>query len=809
MKFYSHAKIENGVKLGSKLLSIHLDGVYQKALSALSKNVSLDIESEKIQQTVRDIAIYHDLGKYTAFFQNYLLGKKVENQELKKHSRIGAFALLNKYKENPLVACFLYFIVLNHHGRFADIKEIDLLFGEFDETRKIIFEKQMKTIQPFINQLQNEIGELELEGLMQIPDNAIFRKTLKKHLIKTPNIRNYFTINYLFSLLIEADKLDASTTEQYQRKSISELAVESFIGKAELSSQPTIADIKGYEQNKLRNYVRAAVLENLKRKDILEQKLFTLTAPTGIGKTLASLDFALRLKRMIQEKENYEPQIIYGLPFINIIEQGLKVYSDVFKNESAKSEINILAHYQYADVFGKDTDEGENYNQKLMSMNTWQSDIVITSFVQFFETLINNRNKNLLKFNHLAGSIIILDEVQTLRLKQLPIIGAALYFLSKFLNARILLMTATKPKIFELANKEILLNENEKAEPLELLTENEIVFKKFNRTKIIPLFKTPIIKNQEFYEIFKEKRPLDKSCLVVCNTVQRSIDIFNELKKNNISPLYYLSTNIVPAVRMDIIKTIKNDLSNNNKFPVLVSTQVVEAGVDLDFDMGFRDLAPIDSIVQVAGRINRENNIEREGSPLYVIEFEKENNSNKSKSECALVYDSLTRNQIIKALENKQEIIENDYLQLIEEYFSGITETAAFNESREFFESMKTLRYDGDKTEFPVSYFKIIEESPWAISVFVELNDSAKEARKAYNKLMKKEIEKEEFDKDFKRTFNQYIIAVPEKFAGDLENLNEYSENIKLIRNEHLINYYDLETGFIRKGEAGDRTIML
>ena len=460
MKFYSHAKELNGEKIGNNFLKRHLFSVLKKAISHNLAIVNFEIPQKKMIEIIEEITKFHDIGKYTSYFQNYLLGKKT-NAELKKHSRIGAFALLNKNFDNPIIASLQYFIVINHHNNLDDISNIDLMIGEFRPDVINNFEKQIDDLKKNIDQIKNEIFEKNLENYLKIPETKIFRKTIK-NLVKQSDVKNYFLINYLFSLLIEADKLDASETKQYERKKIDDNAVENYLGKVSIDNFPSIENIYGYEQNKLRNYVRAAVLENLNRVDILNHKIFTLTAPTGIGKTLTSLDFALKLKKKVRQLENYEPQIIYGLPFINIIEQSLKVYTnDIFKKQIEEGNINILAHYQYADIFGREDEkiensENEDYNHKNLELNTWQSDIVITSFVQFFETVISNRNKMLLKFNHFAGAIIILDEVQTLQLEKLPFIGAVLYYLTKFLNTRIILMTATKPKIFELAEKYIL-----------------------------------------------------------------------------------------------------------------------------------------------------------------------------------------------------------------------------------------------------------------------------------------------------------------------------------------------------------------
>jgi CRISPR-associated endonuclease/helicase Cas3 len=797
MKFYSHVQEINGKREGTKLIWQHANNVYHNAAFSLYPKNNLNTHSSEIKNILKDLTFFHDLGKYTIYFQNYLFGKTVSPKQLKNHSHIGAYTILNKYMEQPEIAGFLYFILLNHHSNFDNILET----GIFPQEQNITYitTKQMEDIslkaEIIIEELNNNPISAEFITFPDPGNQKRIRKTIKKRLIKTPTIQDYFTINYLFSLLIEADKLDASGTPLYTRKSLPANAVDNFIGKANTSVLLAIEELSGFEQNKLRNWVRAKVLENLNDPDILNHNLFTLTAPTGIGKTLTALDFALRLKKKIREKENFEPQIIYGMPFINIIEQGLKVYQDVFKG----SDVKILGHYQYADIFGEEKEKenrdngGDNYNKKLMQLNTWQADVVITSFVQFFETLISNRNKMLLKFNHLAGSIVILDEIQTLRLEQLPLIGTVLYFLAKYLNTRIILMTATKPKIFELANKEILISESEKAIPYELLQTYEKVFQKFNRTQIIPLLDKPIETPDDFYDIFNEKRKHKQSCLIVCNTVQRSIDIYNKLSEEGISPLYYLSTNIVPAVRLDRIKKIKKDILQG-KAPVLVSTQVVEAGVDLDFDMGFRDLGPIDSIVQVAGRINRENNPAKVLSPLYIIKYQNE----KGKIEAEYIYDRITCDQVVKAL-SEEKIEEKDYLHLVDDYFSDVASKEAYDKARKLFTSMKRLRYDSDNQEFPVSSFKIINDSPWAVSVFIEMNDEAKKAKAAYDDLLSGNLSKEKFDRNYKKAFNQYILAVPEKFTESLENINEFTENIMVVNKSSLTNYYNDATGFIRK----------
>ena len=608
-------------------------------------------------------------------------------------------------------------------------------------------------------------------------------------------------------MLIEADKLDASDTPTYELKSINPSVVDKRFGSPDSNS----IDVDKMTNNELRNYCRSVVIANLDDENILKEYVFTLTAPTGIGKTMTALDFALKLKAKIKAASGTESRIIYALPFINIIEQSLDEYKDTLPKET-----RVLGHYQYADIFGEENkkpnvDGAEiGYQQKLMALDTWQSDIVITSFVQFFETLVGNRNKLLKKFNHFANSIIILDEVQTLRLDQMPLLGAVLHYLSKYLKARILLMTATRPKIFELAEKEILNGEKVKAK--ELLTSYEKVFAVFKRTSIQPLLNSLSEEKEnrtlEFINtIFSTKWHSSKSCLIVCNTVNHSIEIYDAissfLEENNLeNPIYYLSTNIVPAHRLNKIELIKTDIKNK-KAPILIATQVVEAGVDLDFDMGFRDIGPIDSIIQVAGRVNRNNDPNKLFAPLYILDFDSKTT--------IMVYGRLTYNQTKKSLEKQNYFKETEYLTLVNEYFDGISEKSSFADSRAFFNSMKTLKYDSEfpKTEFPVSAFRIIEQSNRYAAVYIEIDAIAEEARGKYLQKIRGEISKVEFEKEWKLKFQQRIISVPKYLCDDLESINEYEENILLLPKEDISIRYNIQTGYNRKYKDTNSTFIL
>ena len=801
MQFYSHSKeSDTGNTIGSKLLKDHLAGVLQKSLLRLG-DVDLGLKKNDLSEWLSMIVKLHDLGKYTSYFQNYLLKIDPIDHNLKQHARIGGLAAYNyfKNKDEKLALISLYLIFL-HHSKLIDI--IDLP-NKLDEHLKRTIHQQIQDLHQIIPIMEKELGLNNVSKLLKFPDERLIRRGFIIWSKREQNIRDYFLINYLFSLLIEADKLDASDTQIYQLKPITARAVDDRFGIPRQSS--TSENLKSLSNNELRNFCRAEVVNNLKRSDILDHYIFTLTAPTGIGKTMTALDFALKLKRKIRERLKFEAHIIYALPFVNIIEQALNEYKTTLPKST-----KILGHYQYADVFGEDKNERsnqseeQNYNQKLMTLDTWQGDIIITSFVQFFETLIGNKNKLLKKFNHLANSVIILDEVQTLRLDQMPLIGAILFYLAKFLKARIILMTATKPKIFELAQSQILSKENEIALPVELLNSYMNVFSCFERTTIRPLIENIIDNDNKglyFVEnIFLHYWNQDKSCIIVCNTVKRSIEIFEALKsyfeENNLpNPIEYLSTNIVPTHRFLRIQRIQEKVKSGLA-PILVSTQVVEAGVDLNFDMGFRDIGPIDSIIQVAGRVNRNNNPHKAHSPIYIVDF---GDANK-------IYGKVTYEQAKKALRQHDIIKESDYLKLINEYFDNLTNKKSFSEFNKIFESMKMLRYNTDlKEERPVSSFKIIEESNTTQSVFIELTDQEINLKAKYSEKILGLINKEDFDKNYKQEFQQRIITIPDYLTKELPFINEYDENIKMVSNEVLDQYYNEETGFIRTEDKAVR----
>lgn len=759
--FYSHSKKENDVKVGSKKLIDHINGV-ENLVSNAKGILHPSISKEVQQKLLRHLAQFHDIGKYTSYFQNYLLGQRIVDHHLKNHSKIGAFAIHQFYnKVDERISSIAYYLVKSHHTNLVSFND-DPLFSTDRIQLEYQFKKQAEDIGNNINAISTELNIPQLNNLFKFPDKII-RKHLKA-IVRESKICNYFLINYLFSILIEADKLDASDSPIYRSKYIEDSIVENYINN--------------FKADKLKNSVRHSVTSQIEVDNFAyEGRLFTLTAPTGIGKTLTALEFALKIRAKHFEKTGELKKVIYALPFINIIEQAVEIYSEVIGNKG-----KIIAHYQYATP-----EENEsNYNKYLMLLETWQADIIITTFVQLFETIISNKNSSLKKFHHLQDSILILDEVQAIDLNQLPLVGAVLFHLSKFMNTTILLMTATKPLIFELSD-ELLVDE--KCSYTELLPNYPEVFRKFNRTKIISYQLHIEVNSKTLLELIKKYSANRNSILLVCNKIDTSLRYFYLIKNSFAEQdfkVLYLSTNLIHSDRLKVINSVKYLIGQNEKV-ILVSTQSIEAGVDLSFEIGFRDLAPLDSIIQVAGRVNRVNDKSNRNAPVIVF----------NTGDCKTIYGSLTEDVVLSLLLDKPEIQEENYLELIEEYFKKISSRKSFDVSIEIFNALRNLEYTDGLSDISISDYQLIITNDFKISVFIENDSIGKNSLKNFNEYVRGIINKGEFEKS-KSDFYKRIVQVPKTFESNFSKSQKLTENLFFVETDVLEQFYNSETGFIR-----------
>ncbi|MDM8552453.1 CRISPR-associated helicase Cas3' [Desulfobacterales bacterium HSG2] len=816
MEFYSHArKNDDGSVSPTKKIRQHLEGVVENM--ALNLHPYVNFNNLRLPPDLPELlGLFHDMGKHTTYFQDYLLRGKFKNELKKNHSLLSAvfaFNFADKWTDRggSLLPFIVFFCIKHHHGSLPNPRKLSDMSRQLSEQRNLKIQSE--------NLLKH--AKLEIEGLVKdhFRDSDTFlltehfleyrekklRKTANRLQRKSAKADHYFLTLYLFSLLISSDKIDAGEANLFSPSPISPNLVDDYLAR---KKDRHLADIRTRAKDNIES--------RLSEIDVSRDRLFTITAPTGIGKTLSVMNFALKLKEKISSVQKYQPQIIYCLPFINIIEQTYKVFCELFRKEG----ISLLKHHQYTDIWGmaeKESvgDDEVQLSKKLLEIEDWQADVVLTTFVQFFHSVISNRNRMLKKFHRIAGSIIILDEVQNIKAEYWPLIGTVLYHLSEFLNCRMILMTATQPLIFETANRVFEHNQQKQIEFRPLLNSEEtgFYFEQFERTKLVSLIdkENPLENADDFYALFCEKWDPSKSCLIVVNTIKRSLDIFERLsEEETISDIYYLSTNIVPVHRKYVIRKIKRLLDEDRKV-ILVSTQSVEAGVDLDFDMGFRDVGPLDSVIQVAGRINRNN---REGfrhSPLYIVNFE---------GDAQRIYGRITINTSLEIFDSEKEFFsENEYLQLIGKYYDLITneDRKSFEEARELYEAVEKLRFtrDSDDEELAVEDFRLIDDARGNYAdVFIPLTKYAANTLDIYENVYlqcNEMLERRRIYLKIKSAFNQYKLSLPLSVIQQLYNnsngVRELTEKRLYVvergyigkSDEDQMFLYDYETGFFRK----------
>jgi len=709
----------------------HLGAVMKLIKAQIPPNVNFkNIDNGVLKEMCGYSGYFHDIGKYSDYFQEYL--KEGKDSKYKNHAPISAVFLYNylykvlksqSFDDIELrIILFLYYLsVKSHHSSlFVEAS----LFKNNNKELKII-EKHL------INKAKEIIKDLGLKGKLKeeelinyfktdiIEDKKNFEYLASKFdsgRISDP--KWFFMIIYIFSLLIDTDKMDSAQIKINLLKTITPDKVTDYI-KLKHGNDEKTPLINKREKARLS---MMEVIDNMDDDEVKTIRFYTLTAPTGIGKTLSSLQSMLNLQRRIIEIEGYTPRIIIAIPFINIIEGNKEVYKEVIGEE-----LKMVVHHGLSDFSAKEKAGKEiPIDKALLKTEAWDGDIILTTFVQLFQSIFTGENKPLKKINKLAGSIVILDEAQSVPEIYMPIIGAVLQMLAKYYGTRFVLMTATQPKILELGDKlfETCGYNNPKAAFVRLLPNHEEYFEGLKRTKFIPLL-DEIQTNESFIELFFKLWTKEQSALIVVNTIKRSIDIFKLIsmiidKKKIKVPIYYLSTNIIPKKRREVIKEVSKILKAKEPV-ILVSTQTIEAGVNLDFDMGFRDFAPIDSLIQTAGRVNRSGDKE-DYLPVYIIEFEKDNQ---------YVYDLMDRELTKKLLGGKEKIQEADYVKLSEDYYNSVAEREISDQSRNLWESIIKLRFK------KLQEFQLIKDIGETVDVFVETDESASAIADAYEAILK------------------------------------------------------------------------
>lgn len=507
----------------------------------------------------------HDIGKYSDEFQLRLRGgKKVD------HATAGAIECFK------IKAAFEAVCVIGHHSGLPNVGHKDA-----DTTESQTF---------FGRKLRAEQGG--------IPD---YRKNWNGHIALPqdyfrPSGRGFataFYIRMLYSCLVDADYID---TETFMNGDAGRGNYEPL---SALCDKLTAYISKWNNPTREIDILRQKILNSCIEKASAPRGIFSLTVPTGGGKTVASMAFALN-----HAVANSMKRIIYVIPYTSIIEQNAKVFRDILGQE------NVVEHHSSVSYeLSENADELE-YRSALATEN-WDAPVIVTTAVQFFESLYANRSSKCRKLHNIANSVIIFDEAQMIPSNNLRPCVAAIAELVRAYNATAVLCTATQPAI-----DEMLLEYSKKESVVELCPDVDGMFEKFRRTSFE---KEGRLTTDELVSRLESQQQV----LCIVNTRKFAQEVYEALPSEG---RFHLSTFMCPVHRKQKLDEIRERLKSGKTCRV-VSTSLIEAGVDVDFPRVFREMAGLDSILQAAGRCNREGKRSAESSIVTV--FESENKVNK------------------------------------------------------------------------------------------------------------------------------------------------------------------------------------
>ncbi len=503
--------------------------------------------------------LLHDIGKYSEKFQERLRGSAVKVD----HATAGARVC----EEQGGFYGALGYCIAGHHAGLSDTG------GTSDEGTCASYCGRMK-------KRLEEYGAYRREVAVPALRTPFFAMTNPE----TAGFTMSFFIRMLYSCLVDADYLD---TERFMQNGES--------GRDAGESLPVLWDrlrlrigkwLENTEEDTI-NGRRSEILRHCIQMGDQEPGIFRMTAPTGAGKTVASLAFALR-----HAVKHDRKRIVYVVPYTSIIEQNAAVFRDIL------GEKNVLEHHS-----GVEYEDEEELRAMQLAAENWDKPVVVTTNVQFFESLFSNKSSKCRKLHNLANSVILLDEVQMLPNDYLKPCVAALEELATHYNASVVLCTATQPALTNLFSTAKTVRE--------LCPRREEQFAFFQRAQICKL-------GTLSQEELATRLCRERQALCILNTRKETRRLYEALQGEGV---YHLSTLMYPLHRKRVLEEIRCRLAEDGKC-LVISTSLVEAGVDLDFQSVYRQLAGIDSVIQAAGRCNREGTRSKEESFTYVFQLE-------------------------------------------------------------------------------------------------------------------------------------------------------------------------------------------
>jgi CRISPR-associated helicase Cas3/CRISPR-associated endonuclease Cas3-HD len=665
--------------------------------------------------------LMHDLGKYSIDFQNKIIAASNARVD---HSTAGAIEVNNRMN---LFGKLLSYCIAGHHGGLPD-------GGSRSDT----------AVEVTLNG--------RLKRINQIPDYSFFDKeiAINDYLVSTPpNIMPLnkggfslsFYIRMIYSCLVDADFLD---TEKFMN---SNHINRGFDYNYEIYNEKLKAYTCSFKEKEREiNKKRAEILNDCINKSKQEKGLFSLTVPTGGGKTISSLAFAMG--HVLEHKMD---RIIYVIPYTSIIEQTGKIFKDILGDE------NVLEHHSNFDF---SSDENEIFYKLKLSSENWDIPFIITTNVQFFESLFASKSSRCRKLHNIANSVIIFDEAQMIPTQHLTPCLRAISELVTSYRSTCVLCSATQPSLRDRFPKGIQMKE--------ICENTDSLYHFFRRTKVVN-------RGELKAEEIAEELNSCKQVLCIVNSKKHALEIYSKLTGEG---TFHLSTRMCPNHRKEVIKEIKKRLKDERSCKV-VSTQLIEAGVDVDFPVVYRAMAGIDSIVQAGGRCNREGKL----AVGMVNVFEAESSYTKN------MPSTIKRPvEVARSIMTRFEDILSP--QAIKAYFEELYSCEG-EDGLDINNVFKEMEQGAEGCNFNFNFkqvaekFKLIDES--TVSIIVELDEYVKE-------LINK-IRYGSGNKEILRAIQPYAVNIYEKEFNEMNGANMIeviNKGVYVLRNMEM---YKVTTG--------------
>lgn len=569
------------------------------------------------------LGLMHDFGKYSQAFQEYIKAATGVNPDVdvedtlpngKKidHSTAGAQWVYGRLKKfgaqngiGELVGQILGLCIASHHGAGL----IDCLNPEGEAVWRTRFSKDdALTHLTECEQNADEAVKRQAEGLANEDLVKLLLKPLAA-ILKQPDsnekIKEFHLgclTRFLFSCLIDADRINSADFERETQKDLRRLTQKPNWQEAIDKLENHLA---GFEIRYPIDQTRRKISDDCLKRAADPQGIYTLTVPTGGGKTLASLRYALH-----HAQKHSLDRIIYIIPYTSIIDQNAEAVRKIL------GEDWVLEHHSNLDP------EKQNWQDKLLAEN-WDKPIVFTTMVQFLDAWFGGGTRGARHIHPMTKSVLIFDEIQTLPVKCVHLFCNTLNWLTQFGKSSAVLCTATQPLLDKLPKSEF--GELKLAKNAEIMGKNDQLNKLFDDLSRVEIHYQPKTGGWSLEEaggFLLEQFQTAPSCLFIVNTKKWARDLYQYCQQQNVPPeaLFHLSTNQCSAHRKAIFDEIKFRL--NNKQPVIcISTQLIEAGVDISMACVIRALGGLDSIAQAAGRCNRHGEKDGKGQ-VYVLNLQ-------------------------------------------------------------------------------------------------------------------------------------------------------------------------------------------